>query len=343
MRNKKLMDLIGALLFFITVSAIVVFAVFVYSKITALTDNKNEIFFVMLLTTLFISIVMTFADLLRRKIMIDKPLEEILSATERIASGDFTARLAPSHHYGSYDEFDLIKENLNKMAEELGKSEVLKNDFISNVSHELKTPLAVIQNYASTLQRSDISEEERKEHTKIILAASKRLTDLVTNILKLNKLENGSIHPEYESVKIHELLAESVITFEEKISEKGIELECDFDEMSLISIPSYLEIVFNNLVSNALKFTERGGKITVTLKSLGDKCKITVADTGCGIPAEDGSRIFEKFYQADSSHSAEGNGLGLALVKKVIDIIGGEISVKSEKGKGSVFTVVLKK
>ena len=233
-------------------------------------------------------------------------------------------------------------ENLNKMAIELQKNEVLKTDFISNVSHEIKTPLAVIQNYATLLQDDTLDSETRKNHAKTLIAASKRITDLITNILKLNKLENQEIQEKHEKFNLTEALAENVVEFETIIEKKNLELNCDFDDVSVFSSKSLLEIVWNNLISNAIKFTPENGKIDISLKRKGKDAEIKVADTGCGMTSEVGAKIFEKFYQGDTSHATQGNGLGLALVKKVIDILGGEISVQSEVNKGSTFTILLK-
>lgn len=338
MKNKRLKEFFGYLLFFITVTAIVTVAFLAYG---IFSDESNKVIsLVMIITILAISTLLTLADVIRRKIMIDKPVKEILSATDKIASGDFSVRLKPSHTYGKFDEFDLIKENLNKMASELQKSEVLKTDFISNVSHELKTPIAIIKSYSALLEKEQDA-EKRAEYRHQISTASTRLSDLVGNILKLNKLENQSLTIERETIRLNEMLEECIISFESVIEKKGLLLECDIDEIVISSSRSYLEIVWNNLLSNAIKFTENGGTISVSAKWVDGCAVVKVCDTGCGIDAETGKHIFDKFYQGDTSHAGEGNGLGLALVKKVIDNIGGEISVSSELGKGTSFTVKL--
>ena len=138
------------------------------------------------------------------------------------------------------------------------------------------------------------------------------------------------------------MLSDAVLSFESIIENKELNLECDLDDVVIYSSGSYLEIVWNNLISNAIKFTDKGGSIFISLKEHLDSVEVKITDTGCGISRETGKHIFEKFYQGDTSHSGEGNGLGLPLVKKVIDILGGEISVKSEIGKGSTFTIILK-
>ena len=228
------------------------------------------------------------------------------------------------------------------MTEELRKSEILKADFISNVSHELKTPIAVMRGYASAMREGGLSESEYRECSASVYEASVRLGELVDNILKLNKLENQALDLEYEQINLTSMLSEAVLRYEHLIEKKGIELECELDDVTLTSVPSYLEIIWNNLISNALKFTENGGKVSIRLSSSGKDAVVSVSDTGCGISKEVGERMFEKFYQGDTSHASEGNGLGLALVKRVIDSIGGEISVSSTVGVGTTFTVTVK-
>lgn len=337
-KNRRVNQIFGYFLFFLMVTFIVTAAFITYSFVG---DESNQVILIVLIATiLIVTTLLTIADVIRRKIMIDKPLNEILSATERIASGDFSVKLEFKHEYGKYDEFDLIKKNLNAMASELKKSEVLKTDFISNVSHEIKTPVAVIKNYSSLLE-NESDPQKRHAYAKQISLASTRLSDLVSNILKLNKLENQELLIEKKALRLDEILTDSILTFESAIEEKSLELECDFDEVIVHSSKSYLEIIWNNLISNAIKFTEPSGKIYASCKWDDGSAVVQISDTGCGINAETGKHIFDKFYQGETSHAGEGNGLGLALVKKVIDLIGAEISVKSELGKGTTFTVRL--
>ncbi len=336
--KKRLKSISGYLLFFGTIAATVTIVLIVYELVNE--QSKSIISISMLAAILAIALLCTIADFIRRKIMIDKPLNEILSATKKIASGDFSARLTPEHSYETYDEFDKIKENLNAMAAELEKSEVLKTDFISNVSHEIKTPVAVIKSYSSLLE-SESDPERRHAYAKQISLASSRLSDLVSNILRLNKLENQQLLIEKKTLRLDKMLEDSILSFERTIEEKGLELECDLNEVIVHSSRSYLELVWNNLISNAVKFTEPGGKIYVSCKWIDGSPVVEIGDTGCGINAETGKHIFDKFYQGETSHAGEGNGLGLALVKRVIDLIGAEISVKSELGKGTTFSVTL--
>lgn len=341
--KKSQFSLFGAVSFFILIALVMQMAILAYDYICDRTEDPLLIAVLILILIFILATFCTVCDFIRRKIMIDRPVSRILDATERIARGDFTARIEIDHTYDKYTEYDIIAENLNAMAAELSKSEVMKNDFISNVSHELKTPLALIGSYAEALADPDLDKESREKYTQTLISASKRLSDLVSNILKLNKLENQRLKNELQKINLSDMLAEAILNFEGVIEEKKIELDIRISDVFVISSPGLLEIVWNNLISNAVKFTEPGGRVSVELVERDDLAVVTVSDTGPGMSREVGMHIFEKFYQGDTSHSGEGNGLGLALVKKVIDILGGEISVTSELGKGSGFTVIIKK
>lgn len=340
-RKQSLSALLGYFMFFALIVVITSVAVLVYSFVA--DKSKAVIAVVMICVISVLAGLCTLFDYIRRKLKVDTPLNEILGATDRIAGGDFGIHLQTRHPFNRYDGYDCIMENVNKMASELSKNEVLKTDFISNVSHEIKTPLSIIQNYASLLKCENISAGERAEYADILVSATKRLNNLIMNILKLNKLENQEIKPDIELVNLGETVAEAVLQFESIIESKHIELDCDIDDVRIKTSPSYLETVWNNLISNAVKFTPEGGKITVKLKEEDGFAVFSVTDTGCGMSKETGRHIFDKFYQGDTSHSQEGNGLGLALVKKVIDVLGGEIAVESVVNKGSTFTVKLVK
>ena len=279
------------------------------------------------------------ADFIRRKITVDRPVKRITDATQKIMEGDFSVRIQPMRGAGT-DGFNQIGEAINKMAEELSGTETLRTDFIANVSHELKTPLAVMGNYATMLQRPGITEEEKNEYAKAISEAARRLAQLITNILKLNKLENQQIFPQTQEFDLGEQLCESLLGFEDAWEAKRLEIETDIeDDVRIKSDPELLRLVWNNLISNAVKFTRSGGTIELSLKTAGSSVIVQVRDTGCGMKSEVGQHIFEKFYQGDTSHATQGNGLGLALVKRVVDILGGEIGVQSVYGEGSTFTV----
>ena len=289
---------------------------------------------------ILLTVISATIDYIRRKQMVEKPVKQILSAAEKIMQGDFSVRINPVKEFAGETGFNEIITCFNQMTAELAGTETLRTDFIANVSHELKTPLAVIGNYATMLQRPGITEEEKNEYAKAISEAARRLAQLITNILKLNKLENQQIFPQLDEYDLGEQLCESLLQFEDVWERKGLEIETDIQEdVRIRSDAELLSLVWNNLISNAVKFTPEGGTIGLSLKTQGNQVIVAVSDTGCGIKPEIGRHIFEKFYQGDTSHATQGNGLGLALVKRVVDIFGGEISVQSIYGKGSTFTV----
>lgn len=334
---------LGYLGFFLIVAVTVTAAVMIYSLVDEkYGGNRKAISIIMLVVCFGLTLICTSIDAIRRRYTVDRAVEQILEATEVIMSGNFSVRLTPRHGYGNYDDLDLIMQNINEMAEELGKNEVLKTDFISNVSHEIKTPLAIIQNYATALTDKNLTDEKRDEYLKTLEQATKRLNDLVLNVLKLNRLENQRIDEKHEKVRLDESISQTIFAFEDLIDGKELDLQCDIDEVSVVTVSSYLEILWNNLLSNAIKFTPKGGKITVSLKKQGNNAVVKFQDTGVGMDKETGRRIFDKFYQGDTSRKTEGNGLGLALVKKTVDLLGGKISVESQKGEGSTFTIVLR-
>ena len=296
------------------------------------------------LNVILLSFLCTIIDEIRRKFMVDRPVRQIIKAAEQMMTGDFSVRIPPLHGIANADGFGVIADYFNQMAQELSGTETLRTDFIANVSHELKTPLAVIQNYGTMLQQQDLPENKRLEYAKAITDASRRLANLITNILKLNKLENQQIYPKAETYDLGEQLCECLLTFESAWEDKALDIETDVEaEVMVNSDGELLSLVWNNLFSNAIKFTPPHGKISLTLKAEGEFAVVQVSDTGCGISPEVGKHMFEKFYQGDTSHATQGNGLGLALVKRVIDIVGGDISVSSEVGKGSIFTVKLRR
>ena len=296
------------------------------------------------LNVILLSFLCTIVDEIRRKFMVGRPVRKIIKAAEQMMKGDFSVRIPPLHGIANADGFGVIADYFNQMAQELSGTETLRTDFIANVSHELKTPLAVIQNYGTMLQQQDLPENKRLEYAKAITDASRRLANLITNILKHNKLENQQIYPKAETYDLGEQLCECLLTFESAWEDKALDIETDVEaEVMVNSDEELLSLVWNNLFSNAIKFTPPHGKISLTLKAEGEFAVVQVSDTGCGISPEVGKHMFEKFYQGDTSHATQGNGLGLALVKRVMDIVGGDISVSSEVGKGSIFTVKLRR
>lgn len=269
----------------------------------------------------------------------DEPLMRISEATRQVAKGDFTVDIPTVHSEDRYDYLDRMILDLNTMIAALGSIETLKTDFFSNVSHEIKTPLAVIQGSAELLLRQDLSSEQR-EQAETIFRQAKKLSGLIGNILKLNKLEKQVIVPATRRYDLCEQLAECALLFEDRWSDKDIEFEADMEDSCFVRADRGLtDLIWNNLMSNAVKFTEPGGSITLTQRTVGDTCVVSVSDTGCGMDEETVKHIFDKFYQGDTSHATEGNGLGMALAMRVAQLHGYGIEVESEKGRGTRFEV----
>lgn len=289
---------------------------------------------------MLLSAIVTAIDAVRRKLMYTVPQRRIAAAAKEMMRGNFDVRIRRRRLLGTDDTFDEIIDCFNDMAQALQSTETLHTDFIANVSHELKTPLAVIQNYATMLRDPHLDTDTRTDYATAIITATGRLSQLVSNILRLNKLEQQQAQQSPARYDLGEQLCECLLNFEAVWEHKGIAIETDIAEsVTVYKDRDMLSLVWSNLLSNAFKFTPNGGTVRLTLE-LEDGVAVTrISDTGCGISCEVGARIFDKFYQGDTSHQSEGNGLGLALVKRVIAITDSEISVTSEVGKGTTFTV----
>ena len=266
-------------------------------------------------------------------------LKVFCDVANEVAKGDFAVRV-PILFDKPKSEMDYLAVNFNKMLVEISSLENMRNNFIADVSHEIKTPLSVIQGYAELLRDKNLPADKRAEYTYRLSKAIESLTSLVTNILKLNKIENQGI-VQKEAYSLDEQIRRCILAFEEKIEEKNLQLNIDLEEITIISDKALLEIVWNNIISNAVKYTDFNGIIDVTLKNENGKTTVKISDSGCGMSKETLSHCFEKFYQGDTSHSQEGNGLGLALVKQVINLLGGEITVDSSLQKGTQFSIII--
>ena len=278
--------------------------------------------------------------IIKKKAM--EPVQKLSKAAQQVAAGDFSIRLEPYRADGLKDELEVLFDDFNTMAAELESTEMLKTDFVSNVSHELKTPLSVIQNYATIIENENISENDRREFAKKISNAANKLTTLTSNILMLSRLDNQKILPTLSVFNLSESISSSILEFDNLLDGKNINVYINLDQSIMIkSDKQLLSIVWNNLLSNAIKFTPEGGGISVTLLRKGGLANIIISDNGCGMDEKNLKHIFDKFYQAESSRTVQGNGLGLALVKKVIEIIDGSITVDSKINEGSTFTIIL--
>ena len=268
-----------------------------------------------------------------------RPVNEMINATKEIRKGNYKVQLAQTFDPDS--DFGRLQHSFNHMTRELDSVEMLRNDFINNFSHEFKTPIVSIRGFAHQLQAGGLSEEEQKEYISIIASESDRLTNMATSILLLSKLENQQIVSDRSEFYLDEQIRTCWVLLEKQWSDKNIELDIDLDEAVYLFNEDMLSHVWLNLFENAIKFTPEGGLIACTLRKLDDSIVVTVRDTGCGMSDETRAHIFEKFYQGDTSHSSRGNGIGLTIVGRIVELCGGHITVESHPDEGSTFTVTL--
>lgn len=267
-----------------------------------------------------------------------KPIRSITEATKKVASGDFSVKVNTKRK----DEIGNLADNFNIMVDELNSIDYLRRDFISNISHELKTPIASIQGFTKLLADDNISKEEKDEYINIILEETTRLSNLSSNMIKLSKFENQEIVTNQKEYKLDEQLRKAIIMLEKKLNQKNIEVTLNAEPITIMQDEDLIMEIWINLLNNAVKFTKENGKIEIGVKEKDDYIMVEIKDDGIGIPKEKQARIFEKFYQVEKSHSLDGSGLGLAIVKRIIDLVEGKIDIESEEGKGTTFKVFLK-
>lgn len=269
--------------------------------------------------------------------VIVKPILRLNSATKEVAKGNFDIEILNN----SSDEIGQLTQNFNKMTRELKNIEYLRKDFITSVSHEFKTPIASIQGFAKLLQKGNLTDEERKEYTGIIVEETTRLSHLSSNILKLSKLENQEIVERKGVFSLDEQIRKSILVLEHHWSQKEIEFDIDLDKVEYLGDEELLQQVWINLLANAIKFSKKNTMIKVSLRKEEEGVEVKIIDQGIGMSEEIKQRVFEKFYQGDRAHSHEGNGLGLPLVKRIVDLYGGSIAVDSKVEEGTTFTLYL--
>lgn len=340
---RSFIAIFGVMLFFVMIALIIslIFLAIIDKQLIKIIFFEHPIRSIYAI--LILSLGLTGIQIAINAFTVFQPMRDFVKATRQIVNGDYTARIDTSKLRYSRIELIVIGENFNKMVKQLSLVESISNDFISNVSHELKTPLTVIQSYATILQNPLIDEESKNEAVYKIMHSTQQLTSLITNILRLNKIENNQVSVKNIKYDLSSQLVQCLLEYEEMWEEKGFKINFNVqDDIMIFSDPELLYIVWKNLLSNAMKFTPNNGEIGVTLTKEDECIKVKVRDTGCGMSEETQEHIFEKFYQGDTSHSSIGNGLGLALVKRVLDITGNTIDVESEIDKGTTFTVTLK-
>ncbi len=267
-----------------------------------------------------------------------QPSRNLIEANRLVAEGDFSVRLVEDPIYGEMNE---MVRSFNHMTAELQSIEIFRKDFISNFSHEFKTPITSIRGFARQLQRDDLSPEQRREYTEIIVRESERLSAMAGNVLLLSRLESQQIVTEKVPFRLDEELRTALLLFEKEWTRKKLTLSLSLEETICMGNLDLLSHVWQNLLGNAVKFSPEGGELTVVCVPSGADALVSVGNQGDGMDEATQARIFEKFYQGDTSHSGEGNGLGLPLAKRIVEMSGGSISVNSRPGEGAVFTVRL--
>ena len=266
------------------------------------------------------------------------PLRGIIKATQRVTEGDFSVKVNTDR---GINEFSELAKSFNKMTDELSSIETLRSDFINTFSHEFKTPIVSIRGFAKLLKEGDLSDEERKEYLEIILTESERLALLSTNVLNLSKYESLEIITEKTPFRVDEQIRMAVLMTEPKWSAKNLDVDIELEEVTFIGSADLTQQVWLNLIDNAVKYSGTGGNIAIRLEHWNKGLRFIIADNGVGMDEPTKPRIFDKFYQGDASRTEAGNGLGLTIVKRIVELCGGSITFDSELGKGSVFTVTL--
>ncbi|WP_205621616.1 HAMP domain-containing sensor histidine kinase [Paenibacillus sanguinis] len=269
-----------------------------------------------------------------------RPILKINDAAKKVAKGDFTVRLEEA---SIANEIREIAENFNLMLRELSNTETLRNDFVSNVSHEFKTPLSVIEGYAMLLQDETLTKEEERKYVKTILDNTGRLTELTQSILSLSQIENQEIVLQKERFQLDEQIRRVLLTFESIWESKNLTIDLNMDEVYIYGSQSLLARVWSNLIDNAIKFSEQNGTLSIECHEEGDHIVVIVKDTGIGMDEVVMKHAFDKFYQGERSHHVKGSGLGLTLVHRIVTLCGGKVSLRSEKGKGTAVIIKLQK
>lgn len=301
------------------------------------SSDIKQIWFNVIWTTGFFTI---FAALIINSLTIKtviKPIKAVSDAMQQVTRGNFDIQLEVVGN----DEISVLQRNFNTMTDGLKQNEEMSKNFASIVSHEYKTPIAAITGYAQLLYNGGLEEEEEKQYIKTILEQSKRLSNLSVNMLQLARLDSNTVGMSKEMFSLDEQIRNVIVNMENLWEQKNIEMDINLDKAQVYCNSQMLYHVWENLLSNAIKFTPENGKITVTCQVSDNYAVVKVADTGCGISPENIPHIFERFYKSDSEVNADGNGLGLAITQKIIQLSGGKVSVESEAGKGSLFTVTL--
>ena len=335
--------LLSGVVFLVTLTTLLLLGIMLYIAnrlgLLAYWEKNASLFSSFLLVAAFSLVGGTLLAMFAGKIAL-KPVNKIINALNRLASGDFQTRLSFEGHFRKFPIARELTDSFNAMAAELEGTELLRSDFINNFSHEFKTPIVSIAGFAGLLKQGNLPEEEQKEYISIIESQSRRLADMATNVLNMTKVENKSILTDVTRFNLSEQLRCCVLLLEHKWDKKHQEINVDLDEYMICANRELMEQVWVNLIDNAVKFAPEYGTVTISVARKEERLLVSVSNTGSSIPPEQRKDIFRKFYQADRSHSTEGNGIGLAIVKRVAELHGGSVRVDSNELE-TTFTVEL--
>ena len=275
-----------------------------------------------------------------------KPLIDVSNTVKQVAEGNFKVNIkrrdTTKCEYEYINEVDELAKNVNKMVAELDGMDYMRKDFMSNVSHEIKTPIAAITGFTEILLDGSIDESERQEYLEVINKESMRISRLCENMLHMSRLDSLVIVANLQKIRLDEQLRKCIILLSEKWSNKEIDFSIDLEEVSILSDYDMLQQVWINLIDNAIKYSRENCKIDISVKRLNDKSvKVSISDNGIGIEEGKLHRIFDKFYQCEASHKKSGSGLGLSISKRIVELLNGTIECKSKKDSGTTFEVTL--
>ena len=330
-----------AIIFFaIALAALILW---VLSKVGVIVDIDGNLQLgqVILLMSLISIVIGTVIAFLSSRIPL-KPVNKLINKMNRLASGDFNTRLEFGEALSSHPAIKELTTSFNTMAEELENTEMLRGDFINSFSHEFKTPIVSITGLAHLIEAGNLTEEQRTQYARAIREESVRLSTMASNVLNLSKVENQTILTDVSTFNLSEQVRSAVLLLEEKWTGKNIDLQLDFDEFNVEANEEMLKQVWINLIDNAIKFAPRCGTVKLEVVEKGNALSVKISNTGSEIPPEKLDKIFNKFYQADESHATKGNGIGLAIVKRIVDLHSGSVGVTSANGV-TAFTVTLPK
>ncbi len=331
------------ILIFISVLMLVGFGLYFFYRLGILSDPQGgdnptaKVLFIFAASSMVVGSGLTL--LISRYPM--RPVNSLLNIMNRLASGDFSARISVPKPWNKHPGIAELANSFNKMAEELQSTEMLRSDFINNFSHEFKTPIVSIAGFAKLLKRENLTEQQM-EYVRIIEEESLRLSQMANNVLNMTKVENQNILTDVSTYNLSEQLRSCILLLGSKWEKKEIEFALDFQEHTITGNEDLLQHVWLNLIDNAIKFSPQKGTVELTIAEYLDFVEVSVINTGIEIPPEQQKKIFNKFYQADESHAAQGNGVGLAVVKKIVDLHSGTVTVQSGNGV-TVFSVRLPK